>query len=109
MKRFSAHFMSFATVLLLGTVAQAGPIPPDKIQWQYNFNPGAPALFADGNPGASVSFTNEPTKTAKGSSDIVATNLRVSSAGTAEHPDKLVNNGAYALTLQLIMNDNGNP
>lgn len=110
MQRFiSARLMSLAVLLAIGTAARATPIPPDSVAWNYNFNPGAPAVKADGNPSAGVTFTNEPTKTAVGSSDIVATNLRVFSSATAASPDKLTTNGNYSLTLQLTLNDNGTP
>ena len=106
MKRFfTAHMAALAVVLLAGAAAQANPIPPSQIQWTYNFSPGAPAVLADGNPGAGVTFTNEPTKAATGSSDVVATNLRVFSSAQAGSPDVLVHNGAYTLTLTLSTTD----
>jgi hypothetical protein len=83
----------------------ASPLPPDQIQWTYNFSPGAPAVLADGNPSAGVTFTNEPTKSAIGNSDIVASNLRVFSSATADAPDVLAGNGAYSLALTLTTTD----
>lgn len=107
MKRFfSAHLSALALLLFAGVNAQAGLINPDTIAWTYNFSPGAPAVTADGNPGAGISFTNEPTKNAVGSSDIVASNLRVFSASTAASPDHLTVNGAYSLTLVISTVDN---
>jgi len=107
MKRFcTAHLSALALVLLAGASAQATPIPPDQIQWTYNFSPATPALLADGNPSAGVTFTNEPTKAATGSSDVVATNLRVFSTALATAPDKITgSNGNYTLSLTLSTND----
>jgi len=106
MRRFcTAHLSALALVLLAGTAARATNIPPDQIQWTYNFSPGAPAVLADGNNSAGVTFTNEPTKAATGSSDVVGTNLRVFSTALATGPDNLVTNGAYSLVLTLSTND----
>jgi hypothetical protein len=106
MKRFlTAHVTALALVLVAGAAAKAGPLPPDLVQWTYNFSPGAPAVLADGNPAAGITFTNEPTKIAVGSSDVVATNLRVFSAATAGSPDVLSTNGAYSLALVLTTTD----
>jgi len=103
---FSAHVSALALVLLAGACARADNIPPDQIQWTYNFSPSAPAVLADGNPSAGVTFTNEPTKAATGSSDVVATNLRVFSTALATGTDKITgSNGNYALTLTLSAND----
>jgi len=108
-KRFlTAPAAALALLLTLAAGLQASPIPPDKIAWTYNWQPGAPALTADGNPSAGVTFTNEPPKVAVGSSDIVATNLRVFSAATAAEPDKITgSNGDYKLSLTLKANDGG--
>jgi hypothetical protein len=107
MKRFfTAHITALALVLLAGAGARANPIPPDQIQWTYNFSPATPAVLADGNPSAGVTFTNEPTKAATGSSDVVATNLRVFSSATAASPDTITgSNGNYSLTLTLSTTD----
>jgi len=110
-KRFlTAPVAAFAVLLLVGSALQASPLPPDQIAWNYNWNPGAPAVLSNGGSSAGVTFTNEPTKVAVGSSDIVATNLRVFSSATAQHPDLITGpNGNYSLTLQLSVNDNGTP
>jgi hypothetical protein len=107
MKRFlTAPVAALALLLLIGAGAQATPIPINQIQWTYNFSPGAPAVLADGNPSAGVTFTNEPTKAATGISDIVATNLRVFSTATAVSPDMLTGpNGDYSLALTLSTTD----
>ncbi|MFO0842182.1 MAG: PEP-CTERM sorting domain-containing protein [Gemmataceae bacterium] len=101
--------LAAAALALLGGVAQAAPITPGKLQWTYNFSPGSPSVISDTSASAYVQLTNEPTKAAVGTSDIVATNLRVFSAATAAAPDVLSTNGAYALTLVLSTIDDGTP
>jgi hypothetical protein len=110
-KRFLTAFVAaIALLLITGVGLRASPLPPDQISWSYNWTPGAPAVFSDKGTGAGVTFTNEPTKVAVGSSDIVATNLRVFSSATATAPDMITgSNGNYKLTLQLSVNDNGTP
>jgi hypothetical protein len=116
MKRlFTAPVAALAILLLGGVGAQANPIPPDSITWTYNFTPVTPgthtplaAVFADGNPGAGVNFTNDSTQSVQGSSDIVATTLHTFSSALPAHPDRLTANGSYDLDLQLsATDDNG--
>jgi hypothetical protein len=64
-------------------------------------------VTADGNPAAGVTFTNEPTGSAIGNSDIVATNMRVFSAAPGNAPD-MITNGAYKLVLNLTATDANN-
>jgi hypothetical protein len=111
MKRLlTAPAAAIAVMLALGAGgAKAAAIPPSSVAWNYNFSPGAPAITADGNSSAGVTFTNEPTKVAVGSSDLVASNLRVFSSATSAAPDVLTSGGAYSLNLQLSLNDNGTP
>jgi hypothetical protein len=105
MNRFLFASVSALTLLLAaGTGAQAGLLP-EHVQWTYNFAPGAPAVLADGNDAAGVTFTNEPNKVAVGSSDIVVSNIRVFSAATAGAPDVLSANGGYTVALQLSTSD----
>jgi hypothetical protein len=109
MKRpLSCCAIALALVLSFGAGVRADQLTPDTVRWTYNFTPGAPAVTADGNPNAGVSFTNEKPKTATGSSDIVATNLRVFSASPNTSPDHLTSNGAYTFTLVLTETENGN-
>lgn len=110
MKRFlAAHVSALALLLLAGVGARASMIPPDQIQWTYNFAPANPAVLATGNPSAGVTFTNEPTKAAVGSSDIVATNMRVFSTAFANAPDMITgSDGNYSLTLTLSSLDSNN-
>jgi hypothetical protein len=103
MKRYLYGFASTLAVLVLATGARADfiPVPNDQVQWTYNWSPGTNAISADSPGTGGVSFTNEPTKSATGSSDIVATNLRIFSVATAQSPDKLSTNGNYTLSLAL--------
>ncbi len=110
MKRFlTAHVTAAALVLFAATSARAGLVPASQVQWSYNFTPGASAVISDSNPSALVSFTNEPTKSAVGDSDVVVTNLRVSSTANPNTPDVLKSNGSYSITLVLGTSANGSP
>jgi len=101
MKRLFSPIAALALLLAASAGAKADPI-----QWTYNWTPGSPAVTADGNPGAGVTFTNEPSNGATGNSDIVATNLRVFSAAPASVPDVLNSQGAYSLVLTLSTVEN---
>jgi hypothetical protein len=97
MKRL-LHFsaLALAGLFLAGTTARAG-----NIDWQYNWDRTPAAVLADAPGTGGVSFTNEPTKNATNSSDVVASNLKVFSSATPDTPDKLSTNGGYTLTLTL--------
>ncbi len=101
MKNFlTASVAALALVLMTGMGIHASPLPPGTVAWTYNFSPGAPAVFADGNPSAGVTFSNEPTKTTSASStDIAAANLSTFSTKLATNPDKLTTNGAYSVSV----------
>ena len=102
MKRSLLIFASAVGLLCLaGQQASAGPNPPPQVAWSYNFTPSQSFVSAD-NPGTgTVTFTNEPTKGATNSSDVVVTNLRVSSTAPATSPDMLNTNGAWKIGLVL--------
>jgi len=109
MKRSLLLIASTAGLLLLaGTPAWADPTPPPEVHWTYNFTPNAPFVQADGGPGSgSVTFTNEPTKSASNGSDVVLTNLRVSSTAPTTSPDTLNSSGAWSVKLQLTDSASG--
>jgi hypothetical protein len=99
------HLLNLAAALLTllflaGTHASAGPMGPSAAQWTYNFEPKASAVASDSGAGR-VSFTDEPTKAATGTSDVVATNLRVFSSADPSAPDTLNSSGAYQFKLVL--------
>lgn len=85
-------------LLLAGSPAWATPSATPDVQWSYNFTPNSPFVGSSGT--GTVTFTNEPTKGATNSSDIVVTNLRDSSTASSDHPDTITN-GAWKVGLQL--------
>jgi hypothetical protein len=103
MKRSLHVFAATVAVLLFaGADARAA-----FINWSYNWDRAAPSLVADSGGTGGVAFTNEPMKNATGSSDIVATNLRVFSSATSSKPDMLTKGGAYTLSLTLTDQTSG--
>lgn len=105
MKRFLyAPAVAFAVSLLCGGIANADPSPSLPIQWTYEWERKDPALLADGNPGASITFTNEGKQIATGTSNIVATNIRTSSLAPGNTPDK-ISKGDYELYLTLSLQE----
>jgi hypothetical protein len=97
MKRLTSLFAPAIVLLFFaGTSARA-----DFIPWTYNWDRNPVAIPADAPGSGGVSLTNEPSKSATGSSDVVATNLKVFSSAPASDPDKLVTGGQYTLTLTL--------
>lgn len=99
-----------ALALAFGVVfssADASPLPPDQVQWKYNWVPGQASVVSDNAPTGAITFTNELPTFATGSSDVVATNLRVASTLPASMPNVMVSNGAYTLNLTLEMMENG--
>jgi hypothetical protein len=86
--------------------ARADMVTPDNVQWTYNFSPASPSLSSAPPGTGGITFTNEPTKSAVGSSDVVATNLRVFSATDGTSPEKITD-AAYKLSLVLTETENG--
>jgi hypothetical protein len=82
-------------VLLAGASARA-----DLIPWSYNWTPSVPAVFADSPGTGKISLTNEPIGNAVGTSDIVATNIKVFSTADPSTPDTFTH-AKYGLTLTL--------
>jgi hypothetical protein len=99
MKCFGVAIVSAAGLLCLASTPAWAQMTPD-VNWTYNFTPSQPAVYSDSGSG-SVTFTNEPTKGATNSSDVVVTNLRVNSVAPASSPDTLTTSGAWSATLQL--------
>jgi hypothetical protein len=81
-------------VALLSPAARANLVP-----WTYNWTPSASAVMSDSGL-SKVALTNEPTGTAVGTSDVVATNLKVVSSVDPNTPDTFTNKG-YTLNLGL--------
>jgi len=102
MKRSLLIFASTAGLLCLaGSQARADLIPAPNAQWSYNFTPNQSVVAADSPGTGTVSFTNEPTKGATGNSDVVVTNLKVTSTAPAIGGDTLNTSGAYKIGLVL--------
>lgn len=102
MKRSLLFLASAAGLLCLtGPPARAGLIPAPAAQWSYNFTPSQSFVSSDAPGTGTVTFTNEPGKAATGNSDVVVSNLRVSSTAPASSPDTLNNSGAYKFSLGL--------
>jgi hypothetical protein len=99
--------LATALLCLFAADARCDPLPPDAVLWQYDWTPGAANLTADGNPKAGVTFTGESTKTAAGSTDVVATNLQTYSNHGAGSPDTFNVNGTYSLTMNLSLTQDG--
>lgn len=92
---------------LTGTPAWATPTPTPQVQWTYNFTPGQSFVSANAPGSGTVSFTNEPTKGATNSSDVVVTNLRDSSTATATNPDTFGSGAAWKVGLTLTDSASG--
>jgi hypothetical protein len=98
MKRLSL-FSSAALVALLAVApARAG-----LVAWSYNGARTPVSIPADSPGTGGVFLTDEPMKSAVGSSDIVLTNIHVLSSASADAPDMLMTGGQY--TLQLTITD----
>lgn len=83
-------------VLLIG----AADARAELIQWTYNWS-RSPAQVHANSPGTGyISLTDEGTKSAAGTSNLVATNLQAHSTATTSHPD-VFSNKTYTLSLSL--------
>jgi hypothetical protein len=108
MKRSLLLFASTVGLLALtGAQASASPSSTPEVKWTYNFTPTQSFVQADAPGTGTVSFTNEPNNHATNTSDVVLTNLRVSSTAPSSSPDVLNNNGAWHINLKLTDNGSG--
>jgi hypothetical protein len=107
MKRFLPLFAStLGWLLFAGSHAHADPTPAPNAAWTYNFSPqmvNNQVLASDTLSG--VNFTNEPTKSATGSSDVVVTNLKVFS--NSPSPIGFGTGGKYATNLVITDSASG--
>jgi hypothetical protein len=97
MKRSTAFLFAAALALALSAQAQ---VRADFVSWSYNWTPSTLALPADVPGTGGLSLTNEPTKNADGTSDVVVTNIRGFSSASRSTPDKFTH-AAYTFTLVL--------
>jgi hypothetical protein len=95
MNRIAAFLLAVACVALPPGAARA-----DLIAWSYNWEPAAPAVFADSPAAGKVAMSDEPAASAAGNSQIVATNLRTFSSASPGTPATFTNQG-YGLILAL--------
>jgi hypothetical protein len=93
-----------AVVVLLSQGAPAGGA---FIPWKYNWTRNPTKIFSDTSNTSYVELTDEPLRTAAGSSDVVATNLDVISDAPPGFPDLFTDKG-YTLTLFLLDVHSGN-
>ena len=79
----------------------------DWIPWTYSWSNSPQSILAD-NPagGGSIILTNEPTLSAVGTTDIVATNIRTVSTAPQSAPDTFTNKG-YTLALTVTDTTSG--
>jgi hypothetical protein len=90
-------------LLLVGAPAARA----DWIAWTYSWSNSPQTILAD-NPagGGSIILTNEPTLSAVGNTDIVATNIHTYSTASQSAPDTFTNK-PYTLTLTLTDSASG--
>ncbi len=100
MKRSLLVIASAAGLLCLAGERAWADNSSAQVQWTYNFTPSQSFVSSDSGSGT-VSFTNEPTKSATNNSDVVVTNLRVSSTASPTSPDTLTTSGAWKVSLTL--------
>jgi hypothetical protein len=75
-------------------------IRADFVSWSYNFTPSSLAIPADSPGTGGLTLTNEPTKQADGTSDVVVTNIRAFSSAPRNHPDTFTHaNFSFSLVL----------
>jgi hypothetical protein len=109
MKRTLLFFASTVGLLALtGPQASASQSSTPEVQWTYSFTPSQPFVQADSPGTGTVLFTSEPNNKATNTSDVVATNLHVSSTAPNSSPDKLDSNGAWSINMKLTDSASGN-
>jgi hypothetical protein len=107
MKHFFQLFAATVALLLAGASVRADVVTT-PVPWTYSWQRNPVSIAADGSGTGGVSLTSEALpKQAAGSSDIVATNLRIFSSAAAGTPDQLSTNGAYTLSLTITDTNSG--
>jgi hypothetical protein len=86
---------------LLWLLTFAGSARADLIYWNYSWSRSPSDVPADSPGTGYISLTDEGLKSAVGSTDIVATNIKVHSTASADNPDKFTN-APYTLSLYLV-------
>jgi hypothetical protein len=98
------HAPAVLLAALIWLVAPTAPARADFIRWQYNWTRSPEKIFSDNSASSYVSLTDEQLRNAAGDSDIVATNLKVTSDANPKTPATFTNK-AYTLTLFLLDTD----
>jgi hypothetical protein len=98
----STRAAALALLLAMAPAARA-----DWIAWTYSWSNNPQSILAD-NPagGGMITLTDEPTLSAVGSTDIVATNIHTYSTAAQTAPDTFTNK-PYTLTLNLTDSASG--
>jgi hypothetical protein len=98
----STRAAALALILAMAPAARA-----DWIAWTYSWSNSPQTILADvPSGGGKITLTNEPTLSAVGDTDIVATNIHTYSTASPGSPDKFTNK-AYTLTLNLTDSASG--
>jgi hypothetical protein len=92
--------LALLTTLFATMACGTSQVQASFVSWSYNWTPSALALPADVPGSGGLSLTNEPTKNADGTSDVVVTNIRGFSSASRSAPDKFTR-AAYTFTLVL--------
>jgi hypothetical protein len=106
MNRLLAASVSALTLAFLAGGAQAGPITADTVGWTYNFSTSAPNNQLMGSQGGYLLLDIKDngqgpgSGTANGTSNIVATNLKVVSTAVGSSAETLLDK-TFNLSLQL--------
>ena len=102
MPSLSRALISALTLLVLGSSTAWAEFVP----WKYNWSRSAAVLPADAPGTGRITLTDETLREASGSSDIVATNIRVYSTAPPQAPDQFTD-ASYGLTLFLLDETSG--
>jgi len=87
-------------------LVQAGTARAEFIPWQYNWSRSPTTIMADAPGTGYIQLTDEVWKSAAGSSDIVATNIKVFSDAPKANPDVFTQKN-YTLTLTILDENSG--
>lgn len=87
--------IAFALLLLVNASARA-----DLLQWGYNWEPSTMKVVANAGGSGYLALTDEPSNSAKGSSNTVVTNIHTFSTAPYNTPD-VFNHAPISFSLQL--------
>jgi hypothetical protein len=93
------RLLTSACAIALAFAAWTAPARADLVPWSYSWTPASGSVAATTGSG-SLSLSSEPTGSALGDSNVVATNIKSASTALAGSPDTFVNAG-YTLSMSL--------